>query len=119
MCQDRFYDMGVSHHFVGGHVMSLGSPIVKTRMPAVVIEMVMADIERRKDADTVPDDYSLSDWLRDAVTDRLDHHERSVKAMKKRRATRNMARSACRATAGFACRAGDCPLCDSERGGEE
>lgn len=65
--------------------MSKGNKAVKVRLTQEKLAAIEAEIMRKRKHFATPEDYSVSDFIREAIAEKLDHVERCKRASKKRR----------------------------------
>jgi Arc/MetJ-type ribon-helix-helix transcriptional regulator len=65
--------------------MSKGNPIVKTRVPEAVLRRIHETIRKKLLRNDVPADYSISDFVRDAMLELLDKPERAKRSRMKKK----------------------------------
>lgn len=65
--------------------MSKGNKAVKVRLTQEKLAAIEAEIMRKRKHFATPEDYSVSDFIREAIADKLDHVDRNRKASRKRR----------------------------------
>lgn len=65
--------------------MSQGNKAVKVRLDPASLEKIGQEIARKLRHYATPNDYSVSDFIREAIAEKLDHVERCKRASKKRR----------------------------------
>lgn len=65
--------------------MSLGSPKIVVRVPQAVIDDVDASVDRRNKAKNQTKHWSRTEWVMEAIMDKLNHEARSARRERKTR----------------------------------
>jgi hypothetical protein len=78
------FSVGVTHHLLQGvNVMSRGNPIIKVRVRHSTFARIHAYLQKRADNPLV-ELWDMSEFLRNAIVEKLDHLERSSRKRTKR-----------------------------------